>query len=46
MLPREHLLQVVAGYLEKFGLQLVANFTLGLFLVNELSELLTHLLLQ
>jgi hypothetical protein len=46
MLPREHLLLVVAGYWEKFGLQLVANFTFGLFLLNELDELLTQLLFQ
>jgi hypothetical protein len=46
MLPREHLLPVVAGYLEEFGLQLVANFTLGLFLLNELDEMLAQLLFQ
>jgi hypothetical protein len=46
MISREHLIRVVAGYLNEFGLQLVANSTLGLFLINEFSELLTQLLFQ
>jgi hypothetical protein len=44
MSPQEHLPQVVAGYLEEYGLQLVTNYVLGLFLINELDVLLMQIL--